>query len=48
MDYRVRALNARRQSMHAHHQNGLSTTKAVEAHTTAIMTRYLVERSTDL
>jgi hypothetical protein len=38
-DYRVRALNARRQSMHAHHQNELPTTKAVEAHTTAIMTR---------
>jgi hypothetical protein len=39
INYRVRALNARRQSMHAHHQNGLPTTKAVEAHTTAIMTR---------
>ena len=36
--YRVRALNARRQSMHAHHQNGLHRIEAVEPHTIAIIT----------
>jgi hypothetical protein len=39
--YRVRTRNARRQSMHAHHQNGLHKIEAVESHTKVFITRQL-------
>ena len=38
--YRVRALNARIQSMRTHHQNRPHKDEAVELHTNAILTRF--------
>jgi hypothetical protein len=41
LNVRVRAHNARRQSTHAHHQNGLHEIKAIEPHTLVVIARQL-------